>query len=80
MLFFSPPSALPGISPTRGEIGCSRRSRWTMIAADGDNALVISFDTREVRGICRGSISPLVGEMVGRPEGGNPEHFRERPL
>ena len=51
-----PPSALPGISPTRGEIGWGSR---------------------------REAISPLVGEMSGRTEGGTtyenavpqPAHF-----
>ncbi len=45
----SPPSVLPDISPTRGEIGRQRR-RWR-------------------------AISPRVGEMSGRTEGGNVEHY-----
>ncbi|MBX3570554.1 MAG: ligase-associated DNA damage response DEXH box helicase [Rhizobiaceae bacterium] len=40
----SPPSGLPAISPSRGEIGSSGVSNWP--------------------------ISPLEGEMAGRPEGG----------
>ncbi|MQB09851.1 hypothetical protein DXT96_08290 [Agrobacterium sp. ICMP 6402] len=48
-----PPSALPGISPTRREI--TRRSR--------------SFHGQSAS---RLPIFPLVGEMPGRAEGGNP--------
>jgi len=55
---FAPPSGLPAISPTGGEIGQSRTV------------------TRV--------ISPLVGEMAGRPEGGatrrNRSDFTKRPL
>ncbi|TAZ86619.1 hypothetical protein ELH72_13040 [Rhizobium ruizarguesonis] len=50
-----PPSVLPDISPTRGEIGKQYDRRPTSIVwrkALGD------------------SISPLVGEMSGRTEGG----------
>ncbi|MDH7809799.1 hypothetical protein P3T33_004959 [Rhizobium sp. AN67] len=55
-----PPSALPGISPTRGEIGkrltpCPKTSR--------------RWDERE-----RHLISLLVGEMPGRAEGGSAAH------
>src|SRR4051794_14873330 len=52
-----PPSVLPDISPSRGEIA-SRR-------------LLASFSTlRARRGACRLPISPLEGEMSGRTEGG----------
>ncbi|CVI17374.1 hypothetical protein AGR4A_Cc250078 [Agrobacterium tumefaciens str. B6] len=52
-----PPSALPGISPTGGEIGKGRLHR--------------SISTDEEGGApCRESISPPVGEMPGRAEGG----------
>ncbi|RWH82580.1 MAG: hypothetical protein EOQ87_34025, partial [Mesorhizobium sp.] len=54
---FAPPSVLPDISPTRGEIGCRQRFR--------------QFST--FRKGCRPSnlpISPLEGEMSGRTEGG----------
>ncbi|MFT4159961.1 cobaltochelatase subunit CobN [Shinella sp.] len=54
----SPPSGLPAISPTRGEIdggGVSRNSG----ASTEANA-------------CHLPISPPVGEMAGRPEGGIP--------
>ena len=47
------PSALPGISPSRGEITYRVRS----------------FPRQ---GAIRLPISPLVGEMPGRAEGGNP--------
>ncbi len=52
----APPSALPGISPTGGEIG------WAdpLVPA----SIVWAASIRE-------SISPLVGEMSGRTEGGN---------
>ena len=51
-----PPSALPGISPTGGEIGWANPLAATSIVW-GDTI--------------RASISPLVGEMSGRTEGGN---------
>ncbi len=52
---FAPPSGLPAISPTRGEI------------RGGDvGALLINTGAKSDDGI----ISPLVGEMAGRPEGG----------
>jgi hypothetical protein len=54
-----PPSALPGISPTRGEIGWARPLAPTSVVW-GD-----AFHM---------SISPLVGEMSGRTEGGSPTH------
>jgi hypothetical protein len=53
-----PPSGLPAISPTRGEI------TPTAVAGAPSSALEIS---EAVDGV---SISPLVGEMAGRPEGG----------
>ena len=51
----SPPSVLPDISPTRGEIGCSafaHLQRWRLAK------------------VARQPISPLEGEMSGRTEGG----------
>ncbi|OOO17136.1 hypothetical protein BTE56_17965 [Agrobacterium pusense] len=51
-----PPSALPGISPSRGEIGKSR------------TLFPIASWHRNERG--RHLISPLEGEMPGRAEGG----------
>ena len=53
-----PPSALPGISPSRGEIRC--RTHLFQLKA------VVE------QGVRRLSISPLEGEMPGRAEGGNP--------
>ncbi len=55
-----PPSVLPDISPTRGKIGSSTRFARPAapeIGAGSDN----------------GVISPLVGGMSGRTEGGNVE-------
>ncbi|RWC77699.1 MAG: precorrin-3B synthase [Mesorhizobium sp.] len=59
----SPPSVLPDISPTRGEIGGSGAG--------------FPFATKEI-GESRDerAISPLVGEMSGRTEGGAVEHSR----
>jgi acyl-CoA synthetase (NDP forming) len=53
---YSPPSALPGISPTRGEIGSSSVSAQS---ASGENGAKVAEH-----------VSPHVGEMAGRPEGG----------
>ncbi|MDP9788292.1 hypothetical protein J2S88_000143 [Agrobacterium tumefaciens] len=55
-----PPSALPGISPSRGEIG-KRLTPCLMTSR--------RWDERE-----RHLISPLEGEMPGRAEGGNAVH------
>jgi precorrin-3B synthase len=57
---FAPPSVLPDISPTRGEIGCHhdlRQPSTPQYEPDESGRL----------------ISPLVGEMSGRTEGGNVE-------
>jgi hypothetical protein len=51
-----PPSALPGISPTRGEIGWSTVSPSFTLAVEQCPHFL--------------PISPLVGEMPGRAEGG----------
>ncbi|MBY5348278.1 bifunctional diaminohydroxyphosphoribosylaminopyrimidine deaminase/5-amino-6-(5-phosphoribosylamino)uracil reductase RibD [Rhizobium leguminosarum] len=57
-----PPSALPGISPTRGEIGKRRDpNSGSSLPATGDIA----------RGGSPELISPPVGEMPCRAEGGN---------
>jgi hypothetical protein len=53
--FAAPPSVLPDISPTRGEIGSAQRLPQTM--EDGMRRGVLP-------------ISPRVGEMSGRTEGG----------
>ncbi len=57
----APPSVLPDISPTWGEIGGS-------IAGSPPAALEIGESRDE------GAISPQVGEMSGRTEGGATEH------
>ncbi|QRM62460.1 hypothetical protein F3P66_22005 [Agrobacterium fabrum] len=54
----SPPSALPGISPSRG------RSAGRYIS--------LHTQPRMRAGSSRLSISPLEGEMSGRTEGGKP--------
>jgi len=54
----APPSGLPPISPTRGEIGLHQRSRQSQMFED------------EGRDPSH-PISPLVGEMPGRAEGGD---------
>ncbi|OHV84678.1 hypothetical protein LCM4573_03205 [Rhizobium sp. LCM 4573] len=59
-----PPSALPGISPSRGEIGKKhRRSPHFTERYSGINAL-------EMGEALQHPISPLEGEMPGRAEGG----------
>src|SRR4051794_4910009 len=52
-----PPSALPGISPTRGESDKTRAHRSLANVAVGASRR-------------REPLSPLVGEMPGRAEGG----------
>jgi cobaltochelatase CobN len=58
-----PPSVLPDISPTRGESGWGAASPSSTVA----------FSARAMSGSerCRESLSPPVGEMSGRTEGGN---------
>ncbi len=60
-----PPSALPGISPSRGEIN----SRPTSRGMPRPFVRELNFIGRARRR--HDSISPLEGEMAGRPEGGN---------
>ncbi|MGX5845987.1 ABC transporter ATP-binding protein [Mesorhizobium sp. PL10] len=63
---FAPPSVLPDISPTRGEIGSSvagSRSATLEIGESGSDS----------------AISPRVGEMSGRTEGGAVERHPSRP-
>jgi precorrin-3B synthase len=52
-----PPSGLSAISPTRGEIGSFGTALFPAVLASGE-------------GSGEGVISPLVGEMADRPEGG----------
>ena len=56
LLLLAPPSALPGISPSRGEID-KRREPYSNPASNTGKALLHP-------------ISPLEGEMPGRAEGG----------
>ncbi|TPI51561.1 hypothetical protein FJ417_28405, partial [Mesorhizobium sp. B3-1-7] len=56
----APPSVLPDISPTRGEIELSRLLSPMAGVAKGEPATELL-------------ISPLVGEMSGRTEGGAKE-------
>ncbi|TIL92064.1 MAG: hypothetical protein E5Y65_08400 [Mesorhizobium sp.] len=53
---------MPDISPTRGEIGCHRRFRQSPTLKKG--ALSVKLP-----------ISPQVGEMSGRTEGGAKDHY-----
>jgi diaminohydroxyphosphoribosylaminopyrimidine deaminase/5-amino-6-(5-phosphoribosylamino)uracil reductase len=55
-----PPSALPGISPSRGEIRCRTHSFQLQAVVE--------------QGVRRLPISPLEGEMPGRAEGGGAAH------
>ncbi|WP_176477135.1 ABC transporter ATP-binding protein [Mesorhizobium sp. WSM4313] len=68
---FAPPSVLPDISPTRGEISSSAAGSPHATPAIGESG-------RD------SSISPQVGEMSGRTEGGaverRPFHPRDNPL
>ena len=61
---FAPPSVLPDISPTRGEIGLHRRLRQSPTLQGKAPAAKLP-------------ISPLVGEMSGRTEGGAVERRAE---
>ncbi|MEI1250897.1 bifunctional diaminohydroxyphosphoribosylaminopyrimidine deaminase/5-amino-6-(5-phosphoribosylamino)uracil reductase RibD [Rhizobium aouanii] len=61
-----PPSALPGISPTGGEIG--KRRDPNSLVSDGDG-FALRQDAGQ--GANPDPISPLMGEMPGRAEGGN---------
>ncbi|API52309.1 riboflavin biosynthesis protein RibD [Rhizobium leguminosarum] len=59
-----PPSALPGISPTGGEIG-KRRDPNSPVSVSNKSPSV-----NAAQGAGSDPISPLVGEMPGRAEGG----------
>ncbi|RWM75243.1 MAG: hypothetical protein E5X83_08590 [Mesorhizobium sp.] len=58
---FAPPSVLPDISPSRGEIAPSSLLSPIATAARGDQSAELP-------------ISPLEGEMSGRTEGGAKDH------
>ncbi|NBB49557.1 5-oxoprolinase/urea amidolyase family protein [Rhizobium sp. CRIBSB] len=63
-----PPSVLPDISPTRGESGPSPASPKT--------AKELTSNSTDAAGeTVASSLSPLVGEMPGRAEGGKARHF-----
>ncbi|MGE6738790.1 5-oxoprolinase/urea amidolyase family protein [Allorhizobium pseudoryzae] len=65
----APPSVLPDISPTRGEIG--REATSPTQREFFEDASSSAEDRRET---AASSISPLVGEMSGRTEGGVTQH------
>ncbi|MGC4391769.1 bifunctional diaminohydroxyphosphoribosylaminopyrimidine deaminase/5-amino-6-(5-phosphoribosylamino)uracil reductase RibD [Agrobacterium sp. M50-1] len=65
-----PPSALPGISPSRGEIGKGPAARSHFDPVSRSLTVDVGQDSAP-------SISPLEREMPGRAEGGNPELKRQ---
>ncbi|MCM2474924.1 cobaltochelatase subunit CobN [Rhizobium sp. CG5] len=67
----SPPSALPGISPSRGEIGARQPPASSTPASSGTAVgLASSAANLENGRVASSPISPLEGEMPGRAEGG----------
>ena len=66
-----PPSALPGISPSRGEIDGAALHRASTSREDEPKA-------RFARAASPLPISPREGEMPGRAEGGSPDHRRQQ--
>ena len=60
----SPPSGLPAISPSSGEIIRVRDGAFST------TAVAVGTTSQIGRGVDAGLISPLEGEMAGRPEGG----------
>ncbi|TCR83819.1 cobaltochelatase subunit CobN [Rhizobium sp. BK376] len=70
----APPSVLPDISPTRGEIDMPRRFDDTPTFSGA------AFSDRAFGRVAASPISPLVGEMSGRTEGGMPSSPRFDPL
>ncbi|SCX29459.1 Riboflavin biosynthesis protein RibD [Agrobacterium sp. DSM 25558] len=73
-----PPSALPGISPSRGEIDSwlAGRSNLEPSSEASITDASLAFDANgEMSGkVSAQPISPLEGEMPGRAEGGSPTH------
>ncbi|AYM56889.1 bifunctional diaminohydroxyphosphoribosylaminopyrimidine deaminase/5-amino-6-(5-phosphoribosylamino)uracil reductase RibD [Agrobacterium fabrum] len=65
-----PPSALPGISPSRVEIGEALSARSNFEPVSHSPAVDVGQDSAP-------SIPPLEGEMPGRAEGGNPNLRRQ---
>ncbi|EUB96704.1 hypothetical protein PMI07_001038 [Rhizobium sp. CF080] len=68
------PSALPGISPSRREIGKLRDLHFSRTARHFLFRGRSSFAGKA----CVSSISPLEGEMPGRAEGGNASRHRAK--
>ncbi|THV20230.1 hypothetical protein FAA97_19485 [Peteryoungia ipomoeae] len=68
----TPPSALPGISPTRGENSATYPRCTTQQTATRRRASSALFSVvkARARGRCGGPLSPHVEEMPGRAEGG----------
>ena len=66
-----PPSALPGISPSRGEIDGAALHPASTSREDEPKA-------RFARAASPLPISPREGEMPGRAEGGSPDHRRQQ--
>ncbi|ACI55415.1 cobaltochelatase, CobN subunit [Rhizobium leguminosarum bv. trifolii WSM2304] len=66
-----PPSVLPDISPTRGEIGKSLGLPTKQTYEDA------ALSAEEMERSLASPISPLVGEMSGRTEGGTPSSTEE---
>ena len=65
--FEAPPSVLPDISPSRGEIGQMRTLATHLTLVAGNDV----FQDRTLSALH--PISPLEGEMSGRTEGGTPD-------
>lgn len=74
----APPSALPGISPSAGEMAWGHGPFQSgYVFRDGRYALN-AFGVKRARTAGHRSISPIEGEMSGRPEGGVAGHSRGR--
>ncbi len=65
-----PPSALPGISPSRGEIGAAQVARLPAKVAGRYGPKIPDLRSAVWQVGCQDPISPLEGEMPGRAEGG----------
>ncbi|TZG37316.1 bifunctional diaminohydroxyphosphoribosylaminopyrimidine deaminase/5-amino-6-(5-phosphoribosylamino)uracil reductase RibD [Agrobacterium sp. B1(2019)] len=65
-----PPSALPGISPSRGEIGKGLAARLNFDSTSHSSTFKVGQGSAP-------SISPLEGEMPGRAEGGSRDRRRQ---
>ena len=74
-----PPSALPGISPSRGEIGAGQVARLPAKVAERYGPKIPNLRSAVWQVGCKDPISPLEGEMPGRAEGGAKprKHFGE---